>query len=193
MLIGKRFRWLYPLVMAATLALGLPVLAGPASASNSLPAPFIGPNGGNFDVPPSVTICDTAVGDPIYYTTDNSDPETNGTRLLYTGAFTVSQSETVSAGVYDPVFGWGSVTSNAFHIYSSSLVRAPVISPDGGSFTTAQAATISGIPSGGTCYYTTDSSEPQNYSTPYTGPFTVSQSERIEAIKLLHNMHMITS
>ena len=30
------------------------------------------------------------------------------------------------------------------------------MSPDGGSFATAQTVTISGIPSGDTCYYTTD-------------------------------------
>ena len=47
----KRFRWLYPLVMAATLALGLPVLA---SASNALPAPRISPDGGSFSTPVNV-------------------------------------------------------------------------------------------------------------------------------------------
>ncbi len=176
----KRFTWFYPLLMVATLALGLPVLAGTAAASGPLPAPYISPPGGNYDVPMSVTIDDT-VGDPIYYTTDNSDPETSSTAVLYAGAFTVSQSETVSAGVYDKLFGWSSVTSDAFSIYSSSLVPTPSISPDGGSFATAQTVTITGIPSGDTCYYTTDGTTPQNYSTPYTGPFTVSQSEKINA------------
>jgi hypothetical protein len=36
-----------------------------------------------------VNIFDAAVGDPIYYTTDSSDPETSGTHTLYAGAFFV--------------------------------------------------------------------------------------------------------
>ena len=48
------------------------------------------------------------------------------------------------------------MTSDAFTIYTSSLVPAPAISPDGGNFAAAQTVTITGIPTGDTCYYTTD-------------------------------------
>ena len=186
---GKRFTWFYPLVIVATLALGLPMLAGTAAAS-PIPAPYIQPPGGNFNVPIGVTITD-AINDPIYYTTDGSDPETSNTAILYSGAFslaggfTVSHSETVSAAVYDNLSGWSSVTSDAFTIYTSSLVPAPAISPDGGNFAAAQTVTITGIPAGDTCYYTTDGSDPSptesSSAVPYTAPFTVSQSEKIEA------------
>jgi sugar lactone lactonase YvrE len=189
LLIGKRFKWLYPLVMVATLALGLPVLAGTAAAS-SLPAPYISPPGGNYDLPMNVNITD-AINDPIYYTTDGSDPETNNNASLYSGVFTpaggftVSQSETVSAAAYDQAAGWSSVTSDAFTIYTSSTVPAPTLSPDGGSFAAAQTVTITGIPAGDTCYCTTDGSDPSptesSSAVPYTAPFTVSQSEKIEA------------
>jgi sugar lactone lactonase YvrE len=178
------------LLMLATLALGLSALAGPAAAAGSVPAPYIQPPGGNFDVPMGVTITD-AINDPIYYTTDGSDPEASNTAILYSGAFTlaggftVSHSETVSAAVYDQAAGWSSVTSDAFNIYTSSLVPAPTLSPDGGSFALAQTVTITGIPAGDTCYYTTDGSDPSptesSSAVPYTAPFTISQSEKIEA------------
>jgi len=180
---GNRFTWLYPLAMMAALAFGLSVHTGLAVAFNSLSAPNINPSGGNFNTPPNVTISDAAVGDPIYYTTDSSDPETSGTRTLYAGAFTVSQSETVTAAVYDILFGWSGLASDAFDIYTSSLVPAPAISPDGGSFTSPQTVTITGIPSGDICYYTTDGRDPTwAGAVLYTGAITVSQSEKIEAV-----------
>ena len=60
-----------------------------------------------------------------------------------------------------------------------------MITPDGGSFTTAQSVSISGVPSGYIVLYTTDGNSPEaeNYNTliEYTGPFTVSQSETVNA------------
>lgn len=179
---GKCFKLYYPLTIMAALALMLSLRAGLALASSTLPAPGINPDGGSFTMPTMVNIFDDAAGDPIYFTTDNSDPETSSTATLYTAPFYVSQSETVSAGVYDPVFGWSSVTSVAFSIQIPSLIQAPVISPDGGSFPAAQTVTISGIPAGDTCYYTTNGDYPGTSDTPYTVPFTVGQSEKIEAI-----------
>ena len=290
MLIRKHFKWLYPLVMVATLALGLPVQAGIASASASVPAPVfsfpngasnnqgmgyyvtisdtaggdpiyyttdgsnpetsysatrytggievnhsetvqavardpvngwsdvvsatftitgvlygtegvvppgqwsavgdlswpsISPNGagGAFSSPVSVTISDTASGDPIYYTTDDSNPETSSTRTLYTGAFTVSQSGTVEAAVYDNEFGWEGPGLDTFHINGSSSLQTPIIDPAGGAFTTTQKVTIDGVFAGETAYYTTDGSNPTSSGTAilYTGMINVSQSETLQA------------
>ena len=83
---GKRFTWFYPLVIVATLALGLPVLAGPAAAASPIPAPYISLPAAISTFPSSVTITDT-IKDPIYYTTDGTDPETSNTAILYSGAF----------------------------------------------------------------------------------------------------------
>ncbi len=182
MLLGKRFKYFSLLLVMAVFAFMLLVHIGLASASNALPAPRISPSGGSYQNPVSVNIFDAAVGDPIYYTTDSSDPETSGTRTLYAGAFIISHSETVEAAVYDTLFGWSSEVSAAFTINSTSSGQEPVISPAGGSFTTPQTVTITGIPSGDTCYYSTDGTIPENGNTPYTGPFTVSQSERISAV-----------
>ena len=55
-----------------------------------------------------------------YYTTDGSNPETSSTRIAYTGAFTVYQSETVEAVNYSSA-GWSNVTSAYFTISGSSI------------------------------------------------------------------------
>ena len=180
MKIGKRYKWLSLFVIVATLVSMLLMQAGIASAATLQPS--INPAGGTYTSAQTVTIYNIANGDTAYYTTDGSNPETSSTRIAYTGPFTVYQSETVQAIGYDSTAGWSSVTSAYFSISGSSTIEAPYISPDGGSFTTAQTVTIGDIY--GTAYYTTDGSNPESSSTriAYTGTFTVYQSETIEAV-----------
>jgi hypothetical protein len=65
---------------------------------------------------------------------------------------------------------------------TTAQVPPPSMSPDGGTFTTAQTVTVSNIPSGDTAYYTTDNTNPMNSGTriAYGGAFTVSQSEIVQ-------------
>jgi hypothetical protein len=78
--------------------------------------PVINPDGGNYTSAQSLTISNIPSGDTAYYTTDGSNPETSSTAIAYSGAFTVSQSETVQAAIHDPTSGWSSVVSAAFTI-----------------------------------------------------------------------------
>ena len=137
MLTGKRFKWLSLLVAMATLAFMLLTQAGFASAywAIHLPMPpIISPLGGTFTTAVSVTLGDIPNGDTAYYTTDGSSPQTSSAHILYNGAFTVSQSETVAASVYDLVTGWSIETSASFFISnpstinSSSTVNVPAFS-----------------------------------------------------------------
>jgi hypothetical protein len=74
------------------------------------------------------------------------------------------------------------VASVTVSISGSSSLQAPVISPGSGDYSTAQSVYISDIY--GAAYYTTDGSNPEGSSTAvaYSGPFTVSQSETIQAV-----------
>ena len=131
MLTGKRFKWLYPLVAMATLTFMLLTQAGFASAywAIHLPMPpIISPLGGTFTTAVSVTLGDIPNGDTAYYTTDGSSPQTSSAHILYNGAFTVSQSETVEASVYDLVTGWSIETSATFTISNSSTASVPAFS-----------------------------------------------------------------
>ncbi len=176
----SRSRGIFLPVLVAVFVVILLMQAGPALAQP--PVPVIYPDGGTFTSAQSVTISNIPSGDIVYYTTDGSNPETSSTRTAYTEAFTVYQSETIQAVDYDQSEGWGSVASAYFTIEGSSTLETPVISPDGGTYTTAQTVTIGDIY--GTAYYTTDGSNPETSSTriTYTGPFTVYQSETIQAV-----------
>ena len=83
---------------------------------------------------------------------------------------------------YDLHGRWGYYYNNARPTNSNST-STPVISPDGGTFTTEQTVTIGNIPGGDSAYYTTDGSNPESSNTAvaYSSPFTVSQSETVMA------------
>ena len=163
-------------VFVAALVVMLLMQAGIASAAAL--QPIISPAGGTFTTDQTVTIGD--IYGTAYYTTDGSNPESSSTHIAYSEPFTVYQSETINAVNYSSA-GWSAVTSAVFYLSGSSSNQAPVISPDGGTFTTSQTVTIGDIY--GTAYYTTDGSNPANSSAAvaYTGPFTVYQSETINA------------
>ncbi|MBK7212207.1 MAG: starch-binding protein [Bacteroidales bacterium] len=64
------------------------------------PSLMVGPAGGTYFTPQTVTMT-TTTGDQIYYTTNNSTP--TNTSTLYTLPITVSSSQTIKAVAYDPI------------------------------------------------------------------------------------------
>ena len=89
------------------------------------PAPTISPNGGIYTSSQNVILGNIPNGDTAYYTTDGTSPIGDSNALgnaaiAYSAPFTVSQTQTVKAAVYDSVGGWSSITSAAFTITASS-------------------------------------------------------------------------
>ena len=69
----------------------------------------------------------------------------------------------------------------ALTVSAPSAVTAPVITPNGGSFTNSVSVTMATNTSGASIYYTTNGSSPTQASTPYNGPITVSSSTVFKA------------
>lgn len=62
------------------------------------------------------------------------------------------------------------------------VVEAPVITPNGGSFTGSQTVTITCSTDGAEIHYTTDGAEPTASSTKYSGGFTITATTTIKAV-----------
>jgi hypothetical protein len=141
--------------------------------------PIFSPAVGTYTSTQSVTLTDSTTGAAIYYTTDGTPPTASST--VYTGAISVSATETVEAIAIAPGFA-NSVVSTATYTINLAAAATPVISPAAGTFSSTQSVTITDATTGATIYYTTNGTPPTASSTPYTGAISVSATETIEAI-----------
>lgn len=141
-------------------------------------APTFTPAAGTYATAQTVSISSLTGGAAIYFTTDGSTPTTLST--LYTGAITVSSSETIKAIAMAAGFSDSSVSSGAYVIQSSAAT--PTFSPVAGTYVTAQTVAIVSATSGASIFFTTDGTTPTISSTLYTGAITVSASETVKAI-----------
>jgi hypothetical protein len=141
--------------------------------------PVISPASRAFASSLSVTITDPTPNAAIYYTTDGTAPTTGS--ALYTGAITVSSSETINAVAVAP---GSTLSSQAWASYSQRPTAPPTFQTVADAYSGAQAVTITDATPGATIYYTTDGSPPTVGSAVYSGPITVSASETINAIAL---------
>ncbi|MGD0098492.1 MAG: chitobiase/beta-hexosaminidase C-terminal domain-containing protein [Terracidiphilus sp.] len=144
----------------------------------TLPAPAFSPAAGAYTTSQSVTISDSTSGTTIYYTTNGTTPTTSSAK--YTGAITVSSTETVEAIAIETGFNNSTVSTAAYTI--TPTLPAPTFSPAAGTYSTSQSVTISDATSGTTIYYTTNGTTPTTSSSVYGGPITVSATETLEAI-----------
>ena len=115
----------------------------------------------------NVTITSVTSGATIYYTTDNTDPATSGTRQEYTFAFALGTATKIKAIAIKDGF-----TDSDQALYSSTKCQVPTITlnkADGLTTITAHADDT-----GAKIYYTIDGTTPTTSSTEYTEPFTLS-------------------
>lgn len=99
------------------------------------------------------------------------------------GIYTITPSGNAEQGNYTVTYQTGKLT-----ITSGGIVEAPIFSPAGGSYTSAQNITVSCPTDDVTIYYTTDGTEPTTASTKYTGSFTVGKTTTIKAIAVKEGM-----
>jgi hypothetical protein len=146
-----------------------------------LPSPTFSLAGGPaaYATVQTVTISESVAGATIYYTTNSTTPTTSST--VYTGAITVSATETINAIAVASGYTNSAVASVLYTIASTTL-PAPIFSLASGTYAGAQAVTISETTAGTTIYYTTNGTAPTTSSTKYSGTITISATETLEAI-----------
>lgn len=141
-------------------------------------APAFSLAAGTYTGTQSVTLTTATSGATIRYTTDGSTPSsTAGT--VYGGPVSIGASLTLKAIAYKSGYASSAVTSAAYVI----RVVAPVFSPGGGAYASAQSVTISSATSGALIRYTTDGSTPTpGTGTPYGGAVSVAGTTTLKAI-----------
>jgi hypothetical protein len=133
---------------------------------------------GTYSAVQSVTLT-AGSGASIRYTTNGTVPNCSGTGTVYSGAISVGSSLTLKA-----IACYSGTPSNVnSFIYVINLPpSAPVISPAGGVYTSAQSVSISSSGSN-SIRYTTDGTTPAcNSGTTYAGAFVISSSATVKAI-----------
>ena len=136
--------------------------------------PIFSPVGGSYSAYQSVTISCSTPSSSIYYTLDSSTPTPSST--LYTGAISVSVSETIQAVATATGYGTSAVGTATYVVPATT----PTFSPVAGSYSSAQNVVVSTTTPSALLHITTDGSAPTGasptYSSPKTLPVSVSQT-----------------
>ena len=151
-----------------------------AAYTITVPTPTFSLAAGGYTGTQSVTISDATSGATIYYTTNGTTPSSSSTE--YTGAISVSTSETVKAIAELSGATNSSVASAAYTI----TVPTPTFTPAAGTYANNQSVTISDATSGATCYYTltagTTGTTPTTSSTQYSNAISVTATSVLESL-----------
>jgi uncharacterized repeat protein (TIGR02543 family) len=124
---------------------------------------------GTYSSSPTVILACSTPGSSIHYTTDGSTP--TGGSALYTGPIEMSGSTTIKAvGTAGALV---SAVCTYLYTVDPTSVSTPQVTPAGGSYTSAQAVTLSDWTSGATIYYTTNGADPATSGTVYSAPISI--------------------
>lgn len=146
----------------------------------SVAIPTFTPTAGSYSSTQNVTMATATQGASIRYTTNGSNPsETNG--ALYAGQpVAVSSNTTLKAIAYGSGLTDSPIASG---VYTINAVATPLISPNGGTFTTQQQVSITTATQGVTIRVTEDGSTPsETNGVVYTSPFQLASSTTVMAI-----------
>jgi PKD repeat protein len=156
----------------------LPSLATTAAyvISGEVPTPTIEPAGGLLVGPQNVVIRAIS-GATIHYTLDGAEPTEADPTVVSGGSVLVDHALTLKAKAWRP----GSTTSPTASATFQFTIPAPVFIPPAGSFAVTEDIALTTSTAGAVIRYTTNGGEPDELSTIYTGPITVTAATTIRA------------
>ena len=151
------------------------------TAARVLTAPVFSPEGGTYKEAQTILINTEETASDVYliYSTDGTDPDVAdaSTFTTYSGAIAVNKSNTMLKARATDGKSMSEVVSAVYVIKPT----APVITPDGATYTGSQEVTIA-QEDGLEIRYTTDGSEPTANSTNYEAAFSVTENVTVKAV-----------
>lgn len=124
----------------------------------------------------------TGSGKAIYYTVDDTEPNTSGTK--YTGPIQIPEGETVIRAISVNEKGIPSLEVKKTYTVELPVADAPAVTPSTGQYESAQTITVQ-VPEDYKAYYTTDGSTPTASSQEYTGPIEMPEGSTIFSVVLI--------
>ena len=119
----------------------------------------------------------SASGEPIYYTTDGTNPTSSSTKYTEPILLNEEGKTQIKAIAYNKKKIPSLVVSKTYEI-EFPVADAPVVTPSTGQYSTATQISIT-VPEGYTAYYTTDGSTPTTESSLYTGPIEMPEGQTL--------------
>jgi N-acetylneuraminic acid mutarotase len=143
--------------------------------------------GGSYTTAQTVTLNDETNGAIIFYTVDGTTPTTSS--IAYTPSasqpLSIPYSETLNAIAVASGCQTSAVVTQTYTL--PTKVAAPIFSPPGGSYTSAQNVAITDTTPGVNIFYTTDGTMPTDSSSELPGGFfIVSTSETVNAVAVAY-------
>lgn len=118
-----------------------------------------------------ITLTATPTDANIYYTTDGTEPTESST--LYTEPFTITESTTIKARAYSNHYTSSPIISRKY--FGVLVIDSLDITPNDGVFVISKIVTATSVPEDTNIYYTTDGNDPDENSTLYSGPLTITE------------------
>lgn len=152
----------------------------PVSTSNytlQVATPAIGPGGGAYAAPQTVSLATATPGAVLYYTLDGADPTAASTPYstpIVIGASTVLKVRGFRAGWVD------SVVASATYAFDLGTLTTPSATPGGGAYTAPQTVVLT-ADAGATIRITLDGSDPTSASSQYTSPLAIGVTTTLKA------------
>jgi len=151
--------------------------AGVYTITGTVATPFFSHKSGIYTTPQNVRLsCDTA-GSIIRYTLDGTEPTEKS--ALYTTEIPVLSDVTIKAKGFKE--NWIASRTVTVTYTITGTVAPPAFSPEPGTYTAVQTVELFTATSGASIHYTTDGSDPEEYSRLYTEPIPVSSTTVIRA------------
>jgi hypothetical protein len=148
--------------------------------TGTVQAPSFSVATGGYGPAQSVTLSSATPGASIYYTTNSTTPSRSSS--LYSGAITVSASQTVKA--FAALEDWADSSVSSAEYTINGQASMPTFSVASGTYTSVQSVTLASATADALIYYTVNGDTPSSSSTLYSGAISVGSSMTIKAIAI---------